>query len=217
MADFNLVPASYQQRLLRWRLQRMAAVAVGVLVLLSVGAYAALAQWSNNLADEVARLQQEQAVSARQSSLIAELNARKLELDQQWHLLESLRSGMPAKEMMEAVQSALRGNEVWFLDWRLRRAGIVTEKETAPNQPGYFIIVKQPGDDEDWRAATHMTIAGQAWDHSKLSDFAQRLLQHPQIQDVRVQRTSQTIGRDRQAAAVNFDLAVVFRSSRAPG
>ena len=212
MTDFNLIPSSYQQRLARQRMVRLAGVSAGVLAGVGLAAYLALAQWADQVRGEVAVLEKQQAISARQRDTIAALNADQRELEQQWRLLESLRSGMPAKAMMEKVQGALLGKDVWFLDWRLRRAGIVTKKEPAANQPGYFVIVKQQGNPEDWRSGTHMTIKGQAVDHSRLSEFAQRLLSQPDIQDVRVQRTSQSFGRDRQPVAVDFDLAIVFQA-----
>lgn len=212
MADFNLIPAGYEQRLMRLRMLRYAGVGAAGVVVLGVVAFVALGYWIDGVKAEVAVLQERQDVSLRQRQTIADLNTQKKDLDQQWQLLEGLRSGMPAKKMMENVQAALRGNEVWFVDWRLRRAGIVTEKTAATNQPGYFIIVQREGKAEDWRSTTHMTIKGQAQDHSMLSEFAQRLLEQPDIEDVRVQKTAQSFGRQRQPLAVDFDLAIVFRA-----
>jgi hypothetical protein len=212
MADFNLIPASYQQRLARQRTLRIASAGAVVVVTAGLAVYLLLAQWVGQVRDEVAVLEKQQAISARQRDAIAALNADQRELEQQWRLLESLRSGMPAKALMEKVHGALSGKDVWFIDWRLRRAGIVTRKEPAANQPGYFVIVKQQGNPEDWRSGTHMTIKGQATDHSRLSEFAQRLLSEPDIQDVRVQRTSQSFGRNRQPVAVDFELAIVFHT-----
>ena len=210
MADFNLIPPSYQQRLVRLRMMRYVAVGCACTLLVGLAASAGLSVWVDSVRADVAVLEQQREVSARQRQTIASLNKQKQELDQQWRLLEGLRSGMPAKQMMENVQAALQGDGVWFVDWRLRRAGIVTEKAPGKNQPGYFIIVKQQGKAEDWRAATHMTIKGQAQDHSLLSEFAQRLLEQPDIEDVRVQRTAQSFGRNRKPVAVDFDLAIVF-------
>lgn len=212
MAEFNLVPPSYELHLARLRILRLGAVAAAALLVAGITAYVGLGYWIETVRVEVAELQERQAVSARQRRTIADLNARKKELNQQWRLLESLRSGMPAKRMMETVQAALREDEVWFIDWRLRRAGIVTEKEPAANQPGYFIIVKRKGNSEDWQSMTHMTIRGQARDHSTLSEFAQRLLNQADIDDVRVQKTTASFGRDRMLAAVDFDLAIVLNT-----
>lgn len=210
MPEFNLIPTSYGKRLSRLAMARLAATAsVGAVVLALLG-YWSLARWVDSVGAEVTELQAKQAVSAQQRNTISQLLENKKELDQQWRLLESLRSGMPAKKLMESVQLALREDEVWFIDWRLRRAGIVTQKEPASNQPGYFIIVKRTGDSEDWRTNTHMTVRGQARDHSTLSEFAQRLLEQPDIADVRVQRTSQTFDRNQNPVAVDFDLAIVL-------
>jgi hypothetical protein len=212
MSEFNLIPPSYELRLARLHMLRLSGVGAVVVLVLGVAAYAGLGYWIGTVKAEVAELQQRQEVSARQRRIIADLNAQKKDLNQQWRLLESLRSGMPAKHMMETVQAALREDEVWFIDWRLRRAGIVTEKEPVANQPGYFIIVKRKGNTEDWQSMTHMTIRGQARDHSTLSEFAQRLLNQPDIEDVRVQKTTQSFGRNREPQAVDFDLAIVLNT-----
>ena len=212
MTEFNLIPASYELHLVRLRMVRYSALGTVGVLLLGLVSVAGISRWSDAVREEVSVLQERQDVSARQRQTIASLNDEKKVLDQQWRLLESLRSGMPARQMLEDVQSALRGNEVWFVDWRLRRAGIVTEKAPAANQPGYFIIVKKQGEAEDWRSATHMTIKGQAQDHSRLSEFAKRLLEQPDIADVRVQKTTQSFSRDRQPLVVDFDLAIVFHT-----
>jgi hypothetical protein len=193
----------------------MIRLAVGAsVVVVGIGAlgYVSLARWTDSVRVEVAELQAKQEVSSQQRNTIALLLGNKKELDQQWLLLESLRAGMPAKGLMESVQQAMRADEVWFVDWRLRRAGIVTEKATTADNPGYFVIVKKNDRDEDWHAKTHMTVRGQARDHATLSEFAQRLLEHSDIEDVLVQRTSQAFGRDRSAVAVDFDLAIVLDS-----
>lgn len=216
MADFNLIPASYEARMARLAMTRLLAMVSAVVLIAGVLAYLSLARWAETLSDEVAQLQAKQAVSAQQRNTITQLLASKKELDQQWYLLESLRSGMPAKQLMESVQAALRENEVWFDEWRLRRAGIVTQPEPAANQPGYFIVVRKSGNSDDWRSLTHMTVSGQALDHSRLSEFAQRLLEDPDIEDVRVQRTAQSFDRDRNPVAVKFDLAIVLSSEPGP-
>ena len=212
MTDFNLIPQSYRQRLVRLAMVRIAVVASVVVVGIGVLGYVSLARWVDSVAVEVAELQAKQEVSSQQRNTIALLLSNKEELDQQWLLLESLRAGMPAKKLMESVQLAMREDEVWFIDWRLRRAGIVTQKATTADNPSYFIIVKKNGSSEDWRTLTHMTVRGQARDHATLSEFAQRLLEQSDIEDVLVQRTSQAFGRDRKTVAVDFDLAIVLNS-----
>ena len=212
MREFNLIPQSYYVQLARKRLLRFGSVTLMVLLATGIAGYGALTQWIEIVKLEVAELQQQQAVTSRQGELITTLNIEKKQLNQQWQLLESLRSGMPAKQMMESVQATMRHNEVWFIDWRLRRAGVITEKETAANQPGYFVIVKHTGNPENWQSMTHMTIRGQARDHSTLSEFAQRLLNQPDIEDVRVQKTTRRAGRNQELEAVDFDLAIVLKT-----
>jgi hypothetical protein len=212
MREFNLIPQSYHVKRVRMQMLRVGSVTLAALLLSGIAAYGVLNQWLDIVNSEVAEFQQQQAVSSRQGELLTTLNIEKKRLNQQWQLLESLRSGMPAKQMMESVQATMRHNEVWFIDWRLRRAGVITEKETAANQPGYFVIVKRTVNPEDWQSMTHMTIRGQARDHSTLSEFAQRLLNQPDIEDVRVQKTTRRAGRNQELEAVDFDLAIVLKT-----
>ena len=198
-------------------MMRLAVVACVALLGLGIFGFLSLQKWLDAVKVEVADLQAKQEISSQQHSTIALLLANKKELEQQWLLLESLRAGMPAKQLMESVQLAMREGEVWFVDWRLRRAGIVTQKATTTDKPGYFIVVKKNQGSEDWRAMTHMTVRGQARDHAKLSEFAQRLLEQSEIEDVLVQRTAQAYGRDHNAAAVDFDLAIVLNSDTGQG
>jgi len=51
-----------------------------------------------------------------------------------------------------------------------------------------------------------MTIRGQALDYSALSGFVSRLLERPEIEDVRVLRS--TLKKQRDSRLVEFNLAV---------
>ena len=67
----------------------------------------------------------------------------------------------------------------------------------------------QAGDNQ-LRVQTNMTIRGQARDHSALSGFVQRLFAQPEIDDVRIRRTS--LISDDRAEAVDFELAIVLNT-----
>ena len=110
-------------------------------------------------------------------------------------------------DLVGAIESARTNDDVRFESWHFRRAGILTEDEPEARPPSYFVVADRPEDfPKSWESMTHMTIHGEAKDHSALSLFVQRLFAQPNIDDVRIQRSSQTL------TGVAFHLAVVVRT-----
>ena len=115
-----------------------------------------------------------------------------------------------------AVDRALKDGSVWFTSWSFLRAGVEAEREKRGVNTGYFIVIPQgEGADPEpaWQIKTHMEIKGQARDHAAMSDFVRRLLDQPQIGDIRVLNTRQH--RYSLATVVDFELAVVVNSNLA--
>jgi hypothetical protein len=141
------------------------------------------------------------------------LGAEKTELERQYRLLSDLRSGAAAGDMFVTIDRALTSDDVWFRNWQFQRAGVMVGKEVRTVNSGYFVVVpdgeEQLASDE-LRVQTHMAIRGQARDHSALSSFVRRLFVQPEIDDIRIRRTS-LIDRSR-ADTVDFELAVVLNT-----
>lgn len=209
---FDLIPATYRQRLQTRRQLRLFGFVAVAAIGLCVGSAGVLAWTTNGLNSDITQLEQRQSLSRQQEAQLADMNASLAELQRRWHLLEGLRSGMPAAAVMAAVENALPVDEVWFTDWRFLRAGIVTEKQTDPRPPSYFIRLESAEPIDQWQALTHMKISGQATDHEALSKFARSLLKQPGVADVAVQRTSTARSRDSQHQPINFELAVHIRA-----
>ncbi|MCR9277776.1 MAG: hypothetical protein NXH85_07345 [Pseudomonadaceae bacterium] len=210
--SFDLIPESYrvQQRTKkRLRIMSAGALAIG-LACVSVWGY--LSWLTSSLNTEIAELERKQTLSRQQQTQLAALNDDLAGLQRRWHLLEGLRSGMPAATVMSSVENALPADEVWFTQWRFLRAGIVTEKQPDPQPPSYFIRLDSAEPIDAWRALTHMRISGQARDHAALSDFARALLNQPGVADVAVQRTSTKQARSDEPRLINFELAVHIRA-----
>jgi len=126
-------------------------------------------------------------------------------------MLDTLRAGPPASEIFEAVDRALDGGRVRFLNWRFKRAGELVERPVRTVNTGYFVVVPAgtgKAAEHGWRLRTHMEIKGRAVDHSALAAFVTRLASQPVVKDVKVLAThaQQVAGRE----AVGFDLAVVI-------
>ena len=214
MRDIDLIPADYRRsRWLRVWLRHMiiAGVVVAVTPLL---AFAGLSQQVAKLRAEVNLLEQQRAVTAQQRNDLEALTGRRDRLDQQLSMLNSLRSGAPARTVFVAIDRALADEQVWFLNWQFRRAGVmVPESQAAGVETGYFIVVPesaQVDEEQAWMVETHMTISGQARDHEALSRFVNGLYAQAAVIDVKVQNTelSQRNRRD----VVQFEIAVVLNS-----
>ncbi|MDJ0739701.1 MAG: hypothetical protein QNJ91_08285 [Gammaproteobacteria bacterium] len=210
MTEIDLIPAAYRRRgtLRRWL--RGSGVLLLLLSLLLIGSSATLRMHAERLEDEVARLQQQKAISAQQRQDLERLNARKTELRQQLDLLAGLRGGAAADRMFVTVDRAIRPGRVWFTDWRFRRAGTKTDRDPDTVDTGYFIVVKrgQPGKKEAWMIETEMKIDGEALDHAALSEFVSNLVDQPEIQSVRVVRTETIRLNDRPLVRFSLDILV---------
>ena len=212
MADIDLIPQDYRTRI--WLHSRVKRTATSM-VLMAVIAAAAFAVF-NQLAARVDRditILQQQAITTQQHAALMQLNEKKKNLDHQLTLLGGLRSGASAPTMLITIDRAMTGGDIWFKDWQFKRAGSSVEESAEPASNGYFIIIPASSDKpaEAWKIETHMTIRGQARDHSALSRFVRRLFEQPEIQDIRILNTSLADNRE----FVDFNLAVTVNSNGA--
>ena len=213
MSDIDLIPQAY--RTWRWQsrwLKRTAFLLVGLLGALMSGTLV-LGVATANAQSRVEAIQRMRAVTAQQQADLGRLSEEKAELERQFDVLLGLRSGAAAGDMFVTIDRALTSDDVWFLDWQFQRAGIVVGEEVKTVNSGYFIVVPDGADQpaaNKLRVRTNMTIRGQSLDHSALSDFVRRLFVQPEIDDVRIRRTS--LIRRNQADVVDFELAVVINT-----
>ena len=208
MREIDLIPGSYRrQRSQKLWLKAFAGLALGLIVTSAV-ARAWLGSAVNEMEAGIARLQAQQTVTSQERDLLATMTEDRRNYQEQLYLLRGLRSGAAATDLFGIIDQALVGDELWFKSWDFRRAG-VTDAEGQAVETGYFVVVSDTGQPNDsWRVETHMTIAGQATDHAALSEFVQRLLGHPEIENVHVRRTE--LSRYATRSLVDFDLAVVI-------
>ena len=207
MREVDLIPASYREARRRsvW-IKAFAGLTLG-LVVSSAAARVFLDAAVEAVEADVERLQIQQTVTSAERDRLAAMTADKQSYEEQLYLLKGLRSGAATTDLFEIIDDALVGGEVWFRDWQFRRAG-VTDAGGQAIESGYFVMASESGQEDAWRVETHMTIVGQAIDHATLSEFARRLLAHPEIENVHVKRTD--LQRYATRSLVDFDLAVVI-------
>ncbi len=158
---------------------------------------------------QVARLRVARGDVLDRKARLESLQAEKVELLRRQAILSGLRGGVEARRMFLVVDQALDGN-VWFLSWTFRRAGELVDHEPETVDTGYFIVVPSRAKDEPekaWRLEAHMEIHARALDHATLAEFVRRLVEQPEVRDVRVLRTRVHEYTARQV--VDFELAVI--------
>ena len=208
MREIDLIPASYRAaRRQTFLLKALVGVVIG-LVTTTAAARVWLDMRIEAIDTEVSSLQARQTITTGERDQLAALTETKRNYEEQLYLLSGLRSGAATTDLFATIDDALIDDEVWFRSWEFRRAG-VTNAEGQSIETGYFVVVTDNAADNDtWRVETHMTIAGQALDHAALSRFVQRLLGHPEIENVHIRRTE--LQRFATRSLVDFDLAVVI-------
>jgi len=213
MNNIDLIPNAYRTR--RWQARWLRTAAV-LLASLSVAFGMGLAMLNTATVSAKARveaLQVKQTVTAQQRVDLERLNAQRTELEQQFELLSGLRSGAAAEDMFVAIDRALTSDDLWFLEWKFERAGVMVGEGVRTVNTGYFIVVPDganPPADDAFRVQTNMMIRGQSRDHSALSSFVRNLFAQPEIDDVRIRRTS--ANRNGEINTVDFELGVVLKT-----
>ena len=211
----DLVPGDYrrflqqQQLLRRYGLVMLVYVALAVLVTLGFR-YA-----SNVYQKQVVVLEKKKAISSHQRSILQDLEKDRQQLTKKRQVLEKLRGGALAEDMFVNIDRALNGKNVWFRNWKFTRAGSKTKRPDKGVSTGYFIVIPESEhanqkDKEAWRIETHMEVSGQATDHEALSNFVRRVLQQPQIDDVRILSTQQQVNVDK--TVIDFRLVIMVNS-----
>ena len=117
--------------------------------------------------------------------------------------------------MFVNIDRALDGKNIWFKNWKFTRAGSKTSEKPKGVNTGYFIVIPEADranqkEIEAWQIQTHMEVSGQATDHEALSSFVRRILQQPQIGDVRILNTRQQVNMDK--TVVDFKLVIMVNS-----
>ena len=215
MRDFNLIPASYLSRRERLLLLRRTGLLLAV-VLIGFGVvWGSLKGLTIAGQDELAELQRQQNISSGERAELTQLVALRSQLDRKWQLLQSLRSGLSAEELVLSVEGALPSDQIWFTDWRFRREGVVTSDQPTPRAPSYFVQADDNRELVDWQIQTQMTVRGKARDHGALSTFSRSLLALPHIHEVKLQRTALALARGSEPRLVNFELVIIIKTDAA--
>lgn len=213
MVELDLIPQDYRDKLKQRSMLKQHLIAFAILnvVVLAVGGL--FSQMTQRISVRIQELESQSAVTALQQQQLEELAEEQSEFERRWSLLRGLRAGAAIEDIFRIVDQALVDDDLWFVNWSFRRAGVVVNGETRTIETGYFLIVPpdgQPGETPAWQVETHMTLEGRAVDHQALSTFVRALFEQPDIKDVSVRRTSLTDYANRRV--VSFDLTIILNS-----
>lgn len=208
MREIDLIPESYRRARRQSTWLKVLAGIMLVLVAVTAAARVWLDMQVSAIEQELAKLQAQQTITTSERDRLVALSETRKGYEEQLYLLRGLRSGAATTDLFSIIDAALIDGEIWFRSWEFRRAG-VTNAEGQALETGYFVIVSNNSQQNDaWRVETHMTVSGQAIDYSALSRFVQRLLAHPEIENVHVRRTE--LQRFSTRNLVDFDIAVII-------
>ncbi len=210
MAEFDLIPESYRQRLRLRRWSINFALGYTCVIVIVVAAKVLL---SHNITVEAAaidKLKVDKAAVLAHKARLDYLRSERSQLDERLDVLMKLRRGPLAEDIFITIDRAL-GESIWFMDWKFLHAGEFVEVKPRAVNTGYFVVVPEGEQREErkaWRVQAHMEIRGQAVDHSALASFVERLSGESVIRDVKVLKTGTS--RYQSTQVVDFELAVIL-------
>ncbi len=210
MAEFDLIPESYRQRLRLRRWSINFALGYTCVIVIVVAAKVLL---SHNITVEAAaidKLKVDKAAVLAHKARLDYLRSERSQLDERLDVLTKLRRGPLAEDIFVTIDRAL-GESIWFMDWKFLHAGEFVEVKPRAVNTGYFVVVPEGEQREErkaWRVQAHMEIRGQAVDHSALASFVERLSGESVIRDVKVLKTGTS--RYQSTQVVDFELAVIL-------
>ena len=211
----DLIPEDYKRYLQQLHILQRWAVLMFVLLALSISISFALDYKADEFEKEIVILEQKKAITSQQRNALQILEKDHKKLRVKHNILEKLRGGAVAENMFVTIDRAFDGNNVWFKSWSFERAGSKTSEPPKGVNTGYFIVIPESErtnnkQQEAWKIQTHMEVNGEAKDHEALSSFVRRLLQQPQIGDVRILNTQQRTYVD--TTVVDFRLVITVNS-----
>lgn len=213
MHELDLIPADYRER---ERIQQKCTIFIGILIVLVValaGLRFVLQQKVGTLQLQIQALEDGKKIKLEQQQKFNALLAQERMLNKRLEIFNGLRGGPSAKQLLLAIDRVMDG-DVWFNEWKLLRTSEINAVKTIPSTSGLVIVIPESensaGQAQAWQLNTRMEITGQALDHSKLAAFISRLMQQPEVQDVKVLNTNLKTYLSSQV--IDFNMVVIINN-----
>ena len=207
MDDVDLIPTDYRNRIWFQGKAKLLGTSIVSMIAITAFIYTAMQLMNGKLLSKISELQKQEEITSQQLEVITRFNENIQNMEYQLVLLNNLHSGTGAPEMFTTIDRAMADTDVWFDTWEYQRVSSpVEQKEKSSKNGNLFILSAGNGTTTDtaWEIETHMTIRGQAKDHSALSRFVRRLSNQPVIHNIRILNTTTATN----MSVVDFNIAV---------
>lgn len=191
MSEFDLIPAEYRQIRDLKNKTKVFFIVFATLIVLIIISKVMLENNINKLGSSVKNFQQDKQIIQQEQQRFNDLSQSIKTLNSRLQILNGLRSGLPVVDSFRLLDRVLT-DDIWIDSWDFLREGEWQEAKPETVNTGYFIVIPKTENkpEQAWRLNTNMVIKGKAMSHSILAEFVQKLLKQPEIDDVKVNRTS---------------------------
>lgn len=211
VAELDLVPPAYRQELLVRYWLKLFCLTYVILIVGFGGARYFLYVQTAEIEKQVSRFELSRKETNRKQFVLNELEQERTDLENQAQIKERLQGGVPAQQMFLIMERSL-DKSTWFKRWVYQRAEQLSGIDMEPASKQFSLSVPTGNNKSRSQAGNltaHMEISGQAISHTKLAILVHNLATQPEIEDVKVVKTSQ--GKSRSTEVLDFSLAIRLR------
>jgi hypothetical protein len=212
MADIDLIPQDYKNKLIEQSVVRWSVIISLIVVSTCFAIYFALKLLSTTTREDIEALQNQRSVSAAQNERLNLIVNTEKKLRNQLDIVRRLNKGAQIAQIFQVIDDAFVADGLWFLEWRFERQGISQKAKSGGTNTGYMIVVDpdKKTNADNWAKETNMVVKGQAVDHAFVAQFVSNLIAHPNVSDVRIMMTEQrTLN---SLPVIEFQLAIILGS-----
>ncbi len=209
--ELDLIPEDYREFVFRIHLAKLTSACTAVFILVVFTFYLCNWQYYQYLKANIDQLEAEQAFTAKEKEKIASFESKHRILEQHLRLLDALSGHFSTHDIFAVVEKGLSGTDVWFERWKFER----TREDVTHNKQADGYILEMPADEFNprtsrWQLASSMSVVGKAKDHQTLSLFVTQLIAQPEVESVKVKRTSTSQVGNREL--VSFHLSIILNN-----
>jgi Tfp pilus assembly protein PilN len=204
MREIDLIPREHVEQRQRRRILMRAGAAIAALLLVTVAARVAIGMALMRERPLAEQQRHDQRVAGTQRAQLAELSARKADIEARLAVWKQLQQPAPWRPALSRIDGAF-GRGLWFDQLALRRAPAAAGPRAASGPaPAAAALPTQQ---------QLIEIKGHAFDHAALTAFTRALGEQPGLHGVRLMDT----GLRRYSTAEVVDFTVSARLTAPPG
>lgn len=195
MADIDLIPADYRERISSQRSIKLSLAIAGTTLLIAGTVILGLITMQKKALHTTASLTTQYAVAEQKQTQLISLDEQLSDLQEQVETLRGLRGGGRVTELFSALDNALDKTDIRLLDWDLyRNAKTATSRDKVEAHTFSWELPSRYRDTqtEFWHVDIQIVIRGHARNYASVADFVNNMLAQPEFETVEIIRTSLT-------------------------